>query len=114
MAIYFLLGTLTSDGQTRMADRPNFLHEEEVRAALENEPQARILGHYQVLGEYDVLTMVQAADNAAVARVSSALGSTAGLHFRSLAAVNVHPNEEPAMVREPRPDKDTAAAAEPA
>ena len=114
MAIYFLLGTLTSEGQKRLADRPNFLHEKEVQEVLENEPQARILGHYHVLGQYDVLTMVEAADNAAVARVSSALGSTAGLHFRSLTAVSVHPNEEPALVREPRPDKDTATAADPA
>ena len=96
MAIYFLLGTLTTKGQRRLSEDPDHLHRQPQNST--QIPEARILGHYPVLGHYDLITMVEAEDNAAVARLSSALGSAAGLRIETLTGVTTHPESIPALV----------------
>ena len=85
MAIYFLLGTLTADGQRMHADGPP--SPEEAASGLDTS-QARVLGQYPVLGHYDLIAMVEADSNAAVAQLSAAFGNRTGMRFETLIGVN--------------------------
>ena len=86
MAIYFLLGTLTHEGQRMLNRNPDLVSD--TAASLEVDG-ARILGQYAVLGHYDFITMVLADENEAVARLSAEFGVRTGLHFETLSAVAV-------------------------
>ena len=86
MAIYFLLGTLTSEGQVKLHSNPDLVSD---TAATLDIDGAKILGQYAVLGHYDFITMVLADENEAVARLSAEFGVQAGLHFETLSAVAV-------------------------
>ena len=86
MAIYFLLGRLSSDGQRMLQSNPDLVSD--TAASLEVEG-ARVLGQYAVLGHYDYITMVLADENEAVARLSAEFGARTGLHFETLSAVAV-------------------------
>lgn len=86
MAIYFLLGTLTHEGQRMLHTNPDLVSD--TAASLEVDG-ARVLGQYAVLGHYDFITMVLADENEAVARLSAEFGVRTGLHFETLSAVAV-------------------------
>ena len=86
MAIYFLLGTLTSEGQVKLHSNPDLVSD---TAATLDIDGAKILGQYAVLGHYDFITMVLANENEAVARLSAEFGIRTGLHFETLSAVAV-------------------------
>ena len=86
MAIYFLLGRLSSEGQRLLHSNPDLVSD--TAATLEVEG-AKILGQYAVLGHYDFITMVLADENEAVARLSAEFGARTGLHFKTLSAVAV-------------------------
>ena len=86
MAIYFLLGRLSSEGQRMLNSNPDLVSD--TAASLEVEG-AKILGQYAVLGHYDFITMVLAEENEAVARLSAEFGASTGLHFETLSAVAV-------------------------
>ncbi len=86
MALYFLLGTLTSTGQKMVHGN----HELVVEAARDIEIDgAEVLGQYAVLGRYDYVMMVEADDNDAVARLSLEVGVRTGLHIETLPAIAV-------------------------
>ena len=86
MAIYFLLGRLTSEGQRMLHSNPDLVSD---TAATLDVDGAKILGQYAVLGHYDFITMVLAEENESVARLSAEFGVRAGLHFETLSAVAV-------------------------
>ena len=86
MAIYFLLGRLSGEGQRMLHGNPDLVSD--TAASLEVEG-AKILGQYAVLGHYDFITMVLADENEAVARLSAEFGALTGLHFETLSAVAV-------------------------
>ena len=86
MAIYFLLGNLSGEGQRLLHGNPDLISD--TAATLEVEG-AKILGQYAVLGHYDFITMVLADENEAVARLSAEFGIRTGLHFETLSAVAV-------------------------
>ncbi len=86
MAIYFLLGRLSGEGQRMLHSNPDLVSD--TAATLEVDG-AKILGQYAVLGHYDFITMVLADENEAVARLSAEFGVRAGLHFETLSAVAV-------------------------
>jgi uncharacterized protein with GYD domain len=110
MPLYFLLSSLTSTGQRLLHDN----HDLVVEAARDIEVGgAEILGQYAVLGKYDFVMMVEAEDNAAVARLSLEMGVRTGLHIETLPAIAIgflrqHPYNEPALsltsVQEPVPE----------
>ncbi len=86
MSLYFLLGTLTSDGQQMVhGNRDQFMA---TTRSIEV-PGAEILGQYAVLGRYDFVMMVEADDNDAVARLSLELGVRTGLHIETLPAIAI-------------------------
>ncbi len=86
MSLYFLLGSLTHDGQRMLHGNPNLIAD---RTRDLQVPGAEFLGQYAVLGRYDFVMMVEADDNAAVARLSLELGMRTGLHLETLPAIPV-------------------------
>ncbi len=101
MSLYFLLGTLTSEGQRMLHANPRLVIEavQEVRKR-----GATILGQYGVLGEYDFVMMAEADDNEAIAQLSLELGVRAGLHMETLPAIPISilaEGEELAQSNEP-------------
>ena len=86
MPLYFLLGTLTEGGQTKMQENPNLAVEAVQGCDCEG---AEILGQYAVLGKYDFVMMAEAEDNQAVARLSLEMGVRVGLHVETLPALAI-------------------------
>ena len=86
MAIYFLLGKLSSEGQRMLHNNPDLVSNTAKTLEVEG---ARILGQYAVLGGYDFITMVLSDENEAVARLSAEFGVRTGLHIETLPAVAV-------------------------
>ncbi len=86
MSLYFLLGSLTHDGQRMLHNNSNLITD---RTRDLNVPGAEILGQYAVLGRYDFVMMVEADDNDAVARISLELGMRTGLHLETLPAIPI-------------------------
>jgi len=86
MSLYFLLGSLTHDGQRMLHGNPNLIVD---RARDLKISGAEILGQYAVLGRYDFVMIVEANDNDAVARVSLELGMLTGLHLETLPAIPI-------------------------
>ena len=86
MARYILLMTLTPEGRERMTADP----ERVLRAASDiGTADARMLGLYGVLGNYDFVAIVDSADNAAIARFSLGMGVAAGVHITTLPAIPI-------------------------
>ena len=86
MTLYFLLGTLTEEGQKMLHHNPNLMVDVVVDYNCEG---AGIMGQYAVLGKYDFVMMAEAADNEAVARLSLEIGVRVGLHIETLPAVAI-------------------------
>ena len=86
MPLYFLVGTLTEQGQ-RMVQRNPDLPVEAVRELQAD--GAQVLSQYAVLGRYDFVMLVQAEDNQAVARLSLEVGVRVGMHIETLPALTV-------------------------
>ncbi len=86
MSLYFLLGSLTHDGQRMLHGNPDLIVD---RTRTLSIPGAEILGQYAVLGRYDFVMIVEADDNDAVARVSLELGMLTGLHLETLPAIPI-------------------------
>jgi uncharacterized protein with GYD domain len=86
MSLYFLLGTLTYQGQKMVRKNPDLV----VFATRTIEVEgAEFLGQYGVLGKYDYLMMVEADDNNAVAQLSLEMGVRTGLHIETLPAIAI-------------------------
>ena len=109
MALYFLLGTLSSEGQHLVHDDADLFLKATNSIRVEG---ATVLGRYGVLGRYDYVIMVDARDNETVARMSVELGIRTGLHIETLPAIAIgfmadqnpdDPEEETESVRMPQP-----------
>jgi uncharacterized protein with GYD domain len=86
MATYLLLSNLTDEGRKTLKERPERL--QEVNKELET-MGARIVAQYAVLGMYDFVTIIEAASNEVVARISVELGSRGTVSITSLPAMSV-------------------------
>jgi uncharacterized protein with GYD domain len=86
MPLYFLLGTLSENGQ-RMLQRNPDLMVETIKEC--NSADACILGQYAVLGKYDYVMMAEADDNESVGRLALEIGVKAGLHTETLPAMAI-------------------------
>ena len=103
MSLYFLLGSLTHDGQRMLHGNSNLITDRTRDLRVSG---AEILGQYAVLGRYDFVMMVEADDNDAVARLSLELGMRTGLHLETLPAIPIGfmgegPPPDPADQEEP-------------
>ena len=86
MSLYFLLGTLSAEGQKLVHGDRDLLVKSTRGIQIRG---AEILGQYAVLGRYDFVMMVDADDNDAVARLSLEIGVRTGLHIETLPAIAI-------------------------
>lgn len=86
MSLYFLLGTLSHEGQRMLHANPNLVVDtvSEVKVS-----GTALLGQYAVLGAFDFVMMAEADDNEAVARLSLEIGVRSGLHIETLPAIAI-------------------------
>jgi uncharacterized protein with GYD domain len=86
MAIYIMLSTLTDEGAKTIKQNPGRI--KEVNAELEK-LGVRVTHQYATLGAYDFVNVVEAADNATIARVSAELASRGSIKITTLPAIGI-------------------------
>ena len=86
MPIYILLTTLTAQGVQTLRANPERLRE--VNRDVE-ELGAKVLHQWATLGPFDFVNVVEAPDNATIARVSVALGARGSARLQTLAAIEI-------------------------
>ena len=86
MPTYILLSTLSTQGVQTLKSNPDRLRE--VNRDVE-ELGARVLHQWATLGEVDFVSIVEAPDEATIARVSVALGARGSTRIRTLPALSI-------------------------
>lgn len=86
MPTYVMLSTLGPDGYARMREDPQRV--KALNAELE-EMGVKVLHQYALLGQYDFLSILEAADEVTMAKVSTILGSRGTLKPLTLTAIDV-------------------------
>ena len=84
MSFYVMLSTLSETGRKVLRERPGWIRN--VNADVEH-MGARIVAQYAVLGPYDFVTVVEAADNATISRVSVEIGARGSVQMMTMAAL---------------------------
>ena len=103
MPTFIQLLTLTPEGRANMLQDPDVILRSQQAIRV---PDVVVLGLYAVLGDYDFVNIVDAPDNAAVARFSLELGVRAGAHVTTLPAIPI------SRLERPREDDPTEIEAE--
>ena len=86
MATYVMLSNLTDEGAKTLMQNPARL--QEVNKEIEK-LGAKVTAQYATLGLYDFVNIVEAPDNATIARVSAALGARGSVRLLTLPAIPV-------------------------
>jgi uncharacterized protein with GYD domain len=86
MPTYILLTTLTAQGVQTLKSNPDRLRE--VNRDVE-ELGAKVLHQWATLGPYDFVNVVEAPDDATIARVSVALGARGSAKLQTLSALTI-------------------------
>ena len=86
MPVYIMLSSLTAQGVQTLKSNPDRLRE--VNKDVE-ELGAKVLHQWATLGTYDFVNVVEAPDNATIARVSVALGARGSAKFQTLSALSI-------------------------
>ena len=86
MPTYIMLTTLTAQGLQTLKSNPERLRE--VNRDVE-ELGARVLHQWATLGQYDFVNVVDAPDNATIAKVSVALGARGSAKLQTLSALTI-------------------------
>ena len=86
MPTYILLTTLTAQGLQTLRSNPERLRE--VNKDVE-ELGVRVMHQWMTLGSYDFLNVVEAADEATIAKVSVVLGARGSAKLETLTAITV-------------------------
>jgi uncharacterized protein with GYD domain len=86
MPTYILLTTLTAQGVQTLRSNPDRLRE--VNRDVE-ELGAKVLHQWATLGPFDFVNVVEAPDDATIARVSVALGARGSAKLQTLAALEI-------------------------
>ena len=86
MALYLMLTTLTEKGVQTLNSNPARLRE--VNRDVE-ELGARVLHQWATLGPFDFVNVVEAPDDATIARVSVALGARGSAKLQTMAALEI-------------------------
>lgn len=86
MATFILLSTLTDDGAQTVQENPD-------RILAVNDELARmgvqVKSQWAVLGAYDFVSVVEAADTLTIARVSAVLASRGSTRFLTMPAIPI-------------------------
>ena len=86
MPTYIMLSTLTAQGVQTLKSNPERLRE--VNRDVE-ELGARVLHQWATLGTFDFVNVVEAPDNATIAKISISLGARGSAKLQSLIAVPI-------------------------
>jgi uncharacterized protein with GYD domain len=86
MPTYILLTTLTAQGVQTLRSNPDRLRE--VNRDVE-ELGAKVINQWATLGPYDFVNVVEAPDDATIARVSVALGARGSAKLQTMAALEI-------------------------
>jgi uncharacterized protein with GYD domain len=86
MPTYIMLSNLTAQGVQTLKSNPDRLRE--VNRDVE-ELGARVLHQWATLGPFDFVNVVEAPDNATIAKVSVALGARGSANFQTLSALTI-------------------------
>ena len=86
MPIYIMISILTDEGRKTIKKHPERI--EEVNREIEN-MGAKVLAQYAVLGQYDFISILEAAGNEAIAKVSIELGSRGTVQIITFPAIPV-------------------------
>lgn len=86
MGKYIMLSTLTDEGRKTIKMRPERI--KEVNREIEK-MGVKVLEQYAVLGPYDFVNIVEAANNETISRVSIELGSRGTVKIMTLAAIPI-------------------------
>jgi len=86
MATFIMLSSLTDEGAKTIKSNPERI--KEVNKEIEK-LGATVTAQYAVLGPYDFVNVVEARDQAAIARVSAELASRGSIKLTTLAAIPV-------------------------
>ncbi len=86
MPTYALLSKLTPEGRQTLHEHPDRL--ESVNRELTH-MDVKVVAQYALLGPYDFLTIVEAADNETVAHLSIDLGSRGTLEMMTLPVITI-------------------------
>jgi uncharacterized protein with GYD domain len=86
MATYVMLSNLTDEGAKTLMQNPSRL--QEVNKEIEK-LGAKVTAQYATLGLYDFVNIVEAPDNATIARVSATLGARGSVRLLTLPAIPV-------------------------
>jgi uncharacterized protein with GYD domain len=86
MPIYILLSTLSQQGVQTLRSNPDRLRE--VNRDVE-ELGAKVLHQWATLGEVDFVSIVEAENEAAIARISVALAARGSTKIRTLPALTI-------------------------
>ena len=86
MAKYILLSSMTPEGQKTLKTKPERIKEvnKEIEAF-----GVKVLEQYAVLGPYDFVNIVEAADNDTVFKMSVELGSRGTIKILSMPAITI-------------------------
>ena len=86
MPIYIMLSSLTAQGVQTLKSNPDRLRD--VNRDVE-ELGAKVLHQWATLGPFDFVNVVEAPDNATIAKVSIALGARGSTKVQTLSALTV-------------------------
>ncbi len=86
MATYVMLTNLTDEGRMTLKNNPQRIQEvnKEVEAM-----GVKIIAQYALLGPYDFINIIEAADNQAISKVAMELGARGTLQTLTMAAMTV-------------------------
>jgi len=86
MPKYIMLSSLTDDGAQTVKKNPERIKEvnKDVEAL-----GGKVLGQDAVIGEYDLVNVLEAPDIEAIARISGELGSRGSVHIKTMAAIPI-------------------------
>ena len=84
VSLYVMLSTLSESGRKVLRERPGWIRK--VNGDVER-MGARVVAQWAVLGPYDFVTVVDAADNATISRVSVELGARGSVQMMTMAAI---------------------------
>ncbi len=86
MPTFVLLSTLSADGVASLKGNPSRV--QQVNAQIEA-MGARILHQWALLGPYDFITVIDAADAVTVARIAVEIGARGSTRIQSLPAIPI-------------------------
>jgi len=87
MAYYVVLSILTDEGRETIKKHPERILE--VNREIEEKLGVKVLYQFAVLGPYDFVNIVEAPDNASIAKMSVELGSRGTVQLMTMPAIPV-------------------------